>query len=77
MPRPPFHVNINRHTHPPTRQFGNMNPYTGVMRITGLESNELVTILDSVNLMIDIDLHDDGFIDKNKTVTWDQLCDAC
>lgn len=57
----------------PMRRFGDMNSYTGVMEITGDRSGATVTILDAVNLIIDIDLDGDGSTDQNLTTTWEQL----
>jgi hypothetical protein len=48
-------------------------PSTGVMVVTGDNSTETITVVDSINLTIEIDENGDGIVDQTIPTTWDAL----
>ncbi len=56
------------------RGSGNNYPFEGVMVITGADnSTETITVVDSINLTIDVDENGDGIVDQTINTTWDAL----
>jgi len=52
---------------------GEDNPSSGVLLINDLSSSVLVTVLDNLNVQLEIDLDLDGTIDQTIIVTWAEL----
>ncbi len=52
---------------------GNAYPSTGVMVVTGDNSSETITVVDSTNLTIDVDDKGDGTVDQTINTTWNAL----
>lgn len=48
-------------------------PFIGVMVVTGDNSTETITVVDSINLTIEIDENGDGIVDQTIPTTWDAL----
>ena len=52
---------------------GDDNPSSGILLISDSSSSVLLTVLDNINVQLDIDLDLDGMIDETMVVTWDEL----
>jgi hypothetical protein len=48
-------------------------PFIGVMVVTGDNSTETITVVDSINLTLEIDENGDGIVDQTIPTTWDAL----
>lgn len=52
------------------------NPAEGVMEVTGAAgSKETISVLDSVNLQVEVDLEGDGTVEETIQTTWEELFD--
>lgn len=49
------------------------NPFTGVLLISDASSSVLVTVIDNISVLLDIDFDLDGVIDQTIEVTWAEL----
>ena len=49
------------------------NPSAGQLLISDVSSSVLVTVLDNINVQLDIDVDLDGLIDRTIVVTWTEL----
>ena len=49
------------------------NPSSGQLLISDNSSSVLVTVLDNINVQLDIDVDLDGLIDRTIVVTWTEL----
>jgi hypothetical protein len=52
---------------------GDDNPSSGIFLISDSSSSVLLTVLDNINVQLDIDLDLDGTIDETMMVAWDEL----
>ncbi len=53
--------------------FGDDNPSAGQLLISDVSSSVLVTVLDNINVQLEIDIDLDGVIDRTIVVTWTDL----
>jgi hypothetical protein len=49
------------------------NPFTGQLLISDMSSSVLVTVIDNISVLLDIDLDLDGVIDQTIEITWAEL----
>ena len=49
------------------------NPSAGQLLISDVSSSVLVTVLDNINVQLEVDVDLDGVIDRTIVVTWAEL----